>query len=411
MNLTLHFLLLPIFLIFSALFSGSESAIFSLTEYEKSKIRARAPLTHRKLKKLLDKPTNTIAMIITGNTIVNTVATSILGLLIYYFYPNATLIFSIFFVSAIILLAGEVFPKLLALRFANRFSLFSTYFLTFTFKLISPLEKALSYSATKFASVLGINVGAIESKPALSELYAIVKTCEEKGILEKDERILAEKVLDSARRWVKEIMTPRIDIVGCSIDFKIEEVIEIIKSTLHTKYPVYKNNLDDIIGVLYSRNLIFRSYNRWHNLIQPLLVVPEYMKIDELLLQFRDRNEEIALVIDEFGGTAGIVTLEDILEELVGEIEDEYKREKDKIRMIDSATYSVRGDVPLKELSEVLNVDLKTQGITTLAGLLLYLFQKVPSSGQSLEYRELKFFIDEVHKNKIVKVTIEKGQS
>ncbi len=408
MNIAFHIFLLPIFLILSAFFSGSESAIFSLTEYEKNKIKSQHAPAWKRLTALLEKPTNTITLIITGNIIVNTAATSILGVLLYRFFPEIKLVFSILIVTSIILFIGEIFPKLIALRLASKLSVFAVYFLKGVSKLIFPLEAALVKAAMKITSFADINVKELETKPALSELYAIVKSGEEKGILEKDERVLTEKILDFGKRWLNEIMTPRTDVVAFSDDVSYEQVEALIKSSKHTKYPVFKKSIDSVIGVLYARDLLFKSYSSWKELVYPILAVPESMNIDELLLQFKERNEEIALVVDEFGGTAGIVTLEDILEELVGEIEDEYKKEKTKIKVINPTTFVVSGNISLNELSEAINKNIKTDGITTLAGLLLNLFQKVPSSGQSIEYKDLKFFIDEVSKNKIKKVTIKK---
>lgn len=409
MNVFLHLLLLPIFLILSALFSGSESAIFSLTEYERQKLKERNILAWKRVKQLLDAPTRTISLIISGNIIANTVTTSILGALLYFTFPEITLFLSILIVTSTILLLGEIFPKLLALRFGDRFSIFAGYFLTFSSKLIGPPARLLTKIAKGILSFFReIEVEPLDVRSALSELYALVKAGEEKGVLEKGERMLAEKFLDFGRRWVKEIMTPRVNVVAYDYDFTYQQVIETIKATKHTKYPVYKKKLDQIVGVLYSRDLLFKEYSRWQELIHPLLVIPESLRIDELLVQFREREEEIALVVDEYGGTAGIVTLEDIVEELVGEIEDEYQKEKKKFEIIPPSTYIVAGDISLNEISEILGRDIRVEGITTLAGLLLNLFQKVPSSGQSIEYKGLKFFIDEVSRNKIKKVTIRK---
>jgi putative hemolysin len=410
MSLSLHIILLIFALGFSAFFSGSESALFSLSEYEKERFKEKNRKLWERLSKFLAGPTETISLIITGNTIANTVATSILGILIYLAIPNIPLIASILLVTSIILIIGEVIPKLLALRFSLRLSKFSLTLLPFISSLLYPIEKLLSGIAMRILGFFGIESKEFQPQMALSELYAIVKAGEEKGLIEKEERIMAERVLDFGKRWVREIMTPRVEIVACDYNFKYEEIIKLIKEERHTKYPVYKGDIDNVIGILYARELLFKEVEDWRELIRPLLVVPESMNIDELLLQFRERDEEIALVVDEYGGTAGIVTLEDILEEIVGEIEDEYRKEKRKVEKVDKDTYSASGDISLRELSDLLNVDLKVEGITTLAGLLMHLFHKIPSSGQSIEYKGLRFFIEEVSKNRIKKVTIKKGK-
>ncbi|MDP8233253.1 MAG: hemolysin family protein [Candidatus Saelkia tenebricola] len=362
MNVLLHYILLPLFLILSALYSSSESAIFSLTEYEKIELKHKNIKAWKRLRSFLIRPTDTISLIITGNTIANTVTASIVGALFYHFYPEFSIFISILIVTSVILFLGEIFPKLIALRFADKFSVFSTFFLSVSSGLISPLEKILTKTTKKLALFIDIDIRSLETKPALSELYAIVKAGEDKGILEKGERILVEKVLDFGKRWVKEIMTPRVEIISCSKNLSLAEIKDLIKKEKHTKFPVYEKTIDNIIGVLYARDLLLKHFSDWQELIHPLLAIPEQMKIDELLLQFRERNEEMSIIVDEYGGTAGIVTLEDILEELVGEIENEFRREKSRITVIDSSTYHISGNVSLNELSEVLNLRLKMGG-------------------------------------------------
>ncbi len=409
MNILLHYIFLVIGLVLSAFFSGSESAIFSLTDHERQKIKQHYKKAGQLLQKFLENPPDTISLIITGNTFVNTVATSIIGTLLAVFYPDISVVVSIMVVTSIILIMGEVIPKLFALRMVEKTSIFAVYFLSVARCILNPFKSLFTTICSKITFHLGWDINKISPRPLLREIFAIVKIGEERGILEKEERVLVEKVLSFGKRWVKEIMTPRVDICGMDKSFSQSQVFEVIKSTRHTKYPVYDHNLDNVIGVIYVKDLLFQENKNWQDLIQPIFVVPEFMMIDELLQEFRERNEEIALVVDEYGGTAGLVTLEDILEELVGEIEDEYRKEKSKIEFIDKNTISVPGSISLRELKELLNVEIE-ENYSTLSGLLLSLFQKIPSSGQSLEYKNLKFFIDEVSRNRIKKVTVKKVQ-
>lgn len=407
MNIVLHITFLLITIILSAFFSGSESAIFSLTEHERQKIKQTRKKVAESLEKLLDNPPDTISLIITGNTFVNTIATSILGAVLAVFYPRISIPISIFIVTSIILILGEVIPKLFALRVAEKVSIFAVYFLSTTRYILTPLKSLFTGISSHIASRLGWDINEISPSPLLREIYAIVRAGEERGILEKGERILAEKVLSFGKRWVKEIMTPRVDICGLDKTLSKDKVLEFIRETKHTRYPVYIQNLDNVVGVIYVKDLLFKDYSDWRDLIQPIFVIPEFTMIDELLQEFRERDEEIALVVDEYGGTAGLVTLEDILEELVGEIEDEYKKEIGKIEIIDENTVSVPGNISLRELGELFKMEFEEK-FSTLSGLLLSIFQKIPSSGQSLEYKGLKFFIDEVSKNRIRRVTVKK---
>jgi putative hemolysin len=388
MNIILHLTFLLITIILSAFFSGSESAIFSLTEHEKQKIKQTHKKVAESLKKLLDNPPDTISLIITGNTFVNTIATSILGVVLAVFYPRISIPISILIVTSIILILGEVIPKLFALRMVEKVSIFAVYFLSATRYILTPLKSLFTGISSHIASRLGWDINEIPPSPLLREIYAIVRVGEERGILEKGERVLAEKVLSFGKRWVKEIMTPRVDICGLDKALSKDKVLEFIRETKHTKYPVYIQNLDNVVGVIYVKDLLFKDHSDWRDLIQPIFVIPEFTMIDELLQEFRERDEEIALVVDEYGGTAGLVTLEDILEELVGEIEDEYKKEIGKIEIIDENTVSVPGNISLRELGELFKMEFE-ENFSTLSGLLLSLFQKIPSSGQSFEYKGL----------------------
>lgn len=402
-----HFILLLILLAFSAFFSSSETAFFSLTAYERKKISESKPNKAKIIEELLKEPATLIFTIVIGNTIVNVMATSIMATIIFFLYPGVNYFISLLIVTAVILLSGEVSPKLIALRIYQRLVIYYIYPLNFFYRLLFPFRRYLLNIVSKVLDAFAIK--ELTTEPSLDEVEAIVKAGEKEGLVESKEGKMIERLFDLSRRSVDEIMTPRVNMVALNKEDSKEKLVAVIKESRHSRIPVYENNIDTIIGIVYAKDVLFSQQNSWSHLIQPVLFVPESMKIDELLYKLKEKDEDVAIVIDEYGGTSGIVTIEDIVEEIVGEIEEEWKKGEDLIETLDANTFTVRADISLKQLSEFLKVNLETEEADTLSGLLMYLFGEVPSSGQYIEYKGLKFFIDDVQRNRIRKVTIKRN--
>jgi CBS domain containing-hemolysin-like protein len=406
MILVFHFIFLIILLLASAFFSSSETAIFSLTPFEIKKLKDKFPVKVKLIDTLIKDSEGTISTIVIGNTVVNIIASSILGTVLFLLFPKINLIISMIIVSAMILIIGEVSPKLIALRIYKKLVIFYAPILEKIYYLISPIRKLFFSLVVKLFDSLGIK--RKPEVPSIEEVEAIVDVGEKEGLVEKDQKEMIEKMFDLSQRGVDEIMTPRVNMMAVKKGTSRDELISKIKESRHTRIPIYKDNIDNILGIVYVKELFFLKKYDLDKLIHPILFVPESMRIDELLFKLKEKDEDVAIVVDEYGGTAGIITMEDIIEEIVGEIEEEWKKEKQFIRKVSEDTYSVRADISLKQLSDFLNVDLKTEEAETLGGFLMFLFREVPSSGQSIEYKGVKFFIDDVRQNRITTVTIKK---
>ena len=236
----------------------------------------------------------------------------------------------------------------------------------------------------------------------------------EDNILEEDEREMIHGVVELGETTVKEIMVPRVDIIGIELGTSMKEVIEIIRKSGHSRIPLYRNSLDEIIGIIYAKDLLtYASKGEEIDLstiARKSYFIPENIKIDDLLGQMRKRKLHIAIVADEYGGTSGLVTMEDIIEEIVGEIEDEYDFEAPPIVKISEREYLVDGTLTISDLNEELDLGLPEEEIETVGGLIYDLVGSLPEKGQVLEYEGNEFIVHVIEGQRIVKVKIILGE-
>lgn len=238
----------------------------------------------------------------------------------------------------------------------------------------------------------------------------------EENVLEEDEREMIHGVVELGETAVKEVMVPRINVVGVAAGTALPEVIDIIKKSGHSRLPLYVDSLDDIRGILYAKDLLSGVLGGADldlaSVARKAYFIPENLKIDDLLREFRKRRLHIAIVVDEYGGTSGLVTMEDIIEEIVGEIEDEYDTEPPPIIELSSGTYMVDGPVSISDLNEQLDLKIPEEEFETVGGLIYDLVGSLPEKGQVVEYKDIRFVIHRVEGQRILKVKlIKKGKT
>ena len=230
------------------------------------------------------------------------------------------------------------------------------------------------------------------------------------NILEKDEREMIHGVLELGGTAVKEIMVPRINMIGVAIGTALTEVIDIIKRSGHSRLPLYDDSLDDIKGILYAKDLLSYALNRTDldlvTIVRKAYFIPENLKIDDLLRDLRKRRLHIAIVVDEYGGTSGLVTMEDIIEEIVGEIEDEYDTEPPPIIELSAGSFMVDGPVTISDLNEHLDLRIPEGKFETVGGLIYDLVGSLPEKGQIVKYHNIKFVVHRVEGQRIIKVKL-----
>lgn len=411
-----------ILIFLSGFFSGSEVAYFSLDKKKVEKYFGNNVLLIRYANNLLSFPRRLLVTILIGNTLVN-VGLSIIAVLLTYDIAstfrlnlNLAIAFQIIITTILVLLFGELLPKMIATKHQVGFAKFVTIPLYIFSTVIYPLSEfiteliKLSISKVKFD----------KSKSALSkdELSELATLSTEKGAIDENEKEIINSIVEFRDTSVSDVMTPRVDIVALSEDKTVEDAINLINESGHSRIPVYRSSIDSISGVVHAKNLLEFIYTesgkkqtKLKNLLKKVLFVPESKKIGELLQEFQAKKNHLAIVVDEYGGTAGLITLEDIIEEVVGDIWDEYDEEESDIQIITTDKYLVKGNVLLNDLQRVVGINMFNENnpdIETLAAFILNHYGEIPSEGDSFLFNDYKFTVKTLHRKRILKVLIEK---
>ena len=409
-NFLTPFLSCLFLLIISGLISGSEIAFFGLSPSNKNKLKESKSKKHKLILQLIENPKMLLATILIANNVINITIIIISSLIFtnYGAFNNALLnfVFQIFLTTFLILLFGEVMPKTYANRNPLTVSEIMAIPLLFIQKMLYPLSVALVKSTNLIND-------RFEKKSSLS-LKNLSKAVNITADTKDEEKKFFEGIIQFGQTDVKQIMKARIDIIALSVSAPFKEVLNTIRNSGYSRIPVYEDNIDQIKGILYIKDLLpyfhIKDYN-WQNIIRKPFFVPESKKIDDLLKEIKERKIHLVIVVDEYGGTSGIVTLEDIIEEIVGDISDEFDQENLMYSKIDHKTYIFEGKTSLNDFYRVMNIDgdifEKTKGDSdTLAGFILENIEQIPQEGKILEFNNMNFTIEKINKNRIISIKI-----
>ena len=398
-------------LLISGFISGSEIAYFSLTPSQLEDLED-SPKGNT-IKKLIEDPERLLATILIANNTVNVTIVILCNFALGPIFNNMgevlSFILQTIILTFLILLFGEILPKLYANSYGLTWAKFATGGISFLMKLFKPLSSLLMCSSiivNKVVTKKAQNISADELSQAL----------EITDVKAEDEKEMLEGILKFGDKTVEEIMTPRVDITDIDIDSSFNEVMEIVISSGYSRLPVYKETQDNIKGVLYSRDLLpyigknIEDFN-WQSLIREPYFVPESRMIDDLLEDFRKLKIHLAIVVDEFGGTQGIVTLEDVLEEIVGDINDEYDEEEVNYKRLPDDTFIFDGKTLLSDFFKITNLNEEdyaeiTEDAETLAGMLLSLKGDFPKEKEPLVYGRCRFLILDIESHRIASVRV-----
>ena len=405
------------FLILSAFFSASETALFSLNKLQLKKIqKEESGWRVNSIIKLLDDPQKTLITILTGNMFVNIAASSLATYLAIKLFGNVGIGIAGGIMIFMILVFGEIVPKSLAISNAE----------TIAKKIARPIEIISSFL---FPLILFFKIiinslyyffgkKRIKEKKEITEedLITLINVGEDEGVIEEEEKKMIRNIFEFGDTMVKEVMVPRVDMACIPSEAKLNSILRLIKKMGHSRIPVYKENVDNIIGILYTKDLLI-VYEQWYKskekfdlkkIIRRAYFVPENKKIDDLLDIFQRDKIQIAIAIDEYGGTAGLVTMEDVVEEIVGEIIDEYDKETKLYEIIDNNTVIADGIISIDKINELLNIEIPENDFETLGGFIYDLMGRVPIKNEIIEYKNIQITIEQIVKNRIIRVIIKK---
>lgn len=414
-GVAISLLVIMILLVFSALVSGSEVAYFSLSPSEKHKIAGKATKSNTYILKNLESPEQLLATILVANNFVN-VGVVILSsftvdsLVDFSNEPILGFVIQVIVISSIILLFGEIIPKVYSTHHALKFARFIAIPMHYMIKILSPINSVLIYST----SFLNSRIQAYNKHISVDELSQALELTSQTEL--KDENEILKGIVKFGNKSVVEIMRSRVDVVSADIDFSYNEIMELITERGFSRIPVYSETFDNIKGILYIKDLLPHVQKgasfRWQSIIRPPFYVPETKKIDDLLEEFQKNKVHMAIVVDEYGGTSGIVTLEDVLEEIVGEITDEFDEEEKLYTKISENKYLFDGKSMLNDFykvtgSEVSVFDEVKGEADTLAGLILELKGEIPVKNDIITYKNFVFSIEAVDNRRIKQIKVE----
>ena len=402
-------------LVLSGFASGSEIAFFSLSPTDLSELDSDKSATDRNIEMLREDSERTLATILITNNFVN-VTIIMLSNYVFAHLVDFGRAYWLQFVcitvllTFLLLLFGEIMPKIMARQNPLRFCRRMASYVLMMRRLFWPMESLLIHSGVLAEKVMQQKNNHILS---VDDLEQALELTDKEDI--KEEKSMLQGIIRFGDETVKEIMTSRQDVVDLDIKSTFEEVLQCVVENNYSRIPVYQDNSDNIRGVLYIKDLLphlnKQKTFRWQSLIRPPYFVPEMKKIDDLLREFQDNKVHIAIVVDEFGGTSGIVTLEDILEEIVGEINDEYDEEEKAYTRLSRNTYIFEGKTLLSDFVKILELnddelDEVAGEADTLAGLLLEIKGDFPKVHETLSYGRFKFEVLQIEERRIAKVKV-----
>jgi CBS domain containing-hemolysin-like protein len=397
----------------SAFFSSSEIAMFSLAEHRVESLSNEGGRSAPVLGELRDDPHRLLVTILVGNNLVNIAMSSIAtGLLAFYLGNQGQAVaIATVGITALVLLFGESAPKSYAVENTESWALRIARPLKVAEYVLLPLVVVFDYLTRIVNTVTGGRSAIETSYVTRDEIREMIRTGEREGVIEEDEREMLQRIFRFNNTIAKEVMTPRLDMEAISTEDSVAEAIEACIRSGHARLPVYEGSLDNIIGVVHIRDLV-RDLNYAEaedvdldDLIQPTLHVPESKNVDELLAEMRDNRMHMVIVIDEFGTTEGLVTMEDLTEEIVGEILE--GEEDEPIEFLDEDTALVRGEVNIEEVNEALGIDLpEGEEFETIAGFIFNRSGRLVEEGEVIAYDGTEIRVEAVENTRIMKARV-----
>ena len=399
-----------ILLIFSAFFSGTETAYFNIRQHRDE--------TPERVKSILDHPRRLLVSLLTGNTIVNVAIASLAAYFTAQYAhehgcSESLLIFvEVIIVSAVVLIFGEILPKMAAIHQSAKFAEWVYSPLNTMMIILYPVAQVFYQTTNLIIKLLPLKKEKIFDSE--EELKILAELGEEEGTLQEEESEMIQSIFDFTDKTVGEIITPRVDIVRMKSTETLDKAMDIIGEKQFSKIPIYKDSMDNIKGILYAKDIIpylmgSRPTINLQMISREPFFVPETKPIDDLLAEFRRRKTSIAIVVDEWGGTEGLVTLEDVVEEVIGEMRDPYDNEEADVLKQSDGSFVVDGSITIYDLEEEIEIKFPAErDYDTLAGFILEKLTEIPTSGEHVEYENMIFTVQTIKNNRIEKVRIQK---
>lgn len=395
-------------IVLSAFFSSAETA---LTTANKIKIKSLAADGNKNaaiLLKVTEDPGKMLGAILIGNNIVNLSASSLTTSLTMRVFGNVYVSVGTGILTLLILIFGEISPKTLASTYSEKLALAYARIIWFLMKILTPVIFLTNLLSHLFLKLLRIDPHAKAETMTETELRTYVDVSHEDGVIETDEKQMIYNVFDFGDAQAKDIMVPRVDMVSVEVNTPFKDVFAIFREEKFSRLPVYEGSPDHVIGVINIKDIVFNGEDTFdmRTLMREPYFTYEYKRTSELLEEMRQASNNFTIVLDEYGATAGLITLEDLLEEIVGEIRDEYdKDEEDLIRRISDTEFVIAGSMKLDDINDALGLSLESEDYDSLGGFMIEYLDHLPTAGESITTKEeIRLVVDSVDKNRIDRI-------
>jgi putative hemolysin len=413
----LYLIILLVCVALTAFFCSSETAFLSLQKVKLEHMVSTGTRGARQLAKMVKQPEKLLAVVLLGINLANTAAAALGTMLAISIWGEQGIIYATLGITVIILIFAETTPKTFAAQHAERLALWYVRPLSFIAWLLTPFVVALSWIAIGMSRALG-GIPAPRSLASPDEIRTMISVGRNEGTVEEHEARLLHKVFEFGDRPVKEVMIPRPEVVAIEQGSKLSELLNLYAENPMSRFPVIKENMDNVVGMLAMKDVLMAlaknnidDENTIDELMRPAYFTPESKHTDELFAEMRDNNYRMCVVVDEYGGTAGIVSLSRLVEEIVGEVGDELAGVEKDYEIINDYTFQIDGSMRIDEVNTEMGLDLpEGEDYETVAGFILSLLGHIPRRNEQLRYRDMKVVITEMRGLKIEEILLTREQ-
>lgn len=415
MDSTIQVILLLILLILSGIFSASETALMSLNKIKLRKMEEDNVKNLKTLSRIMEDQSKLLSTILVANNIVNIGASSIATALLMNLVGASGVPIATFIMTVLILIFGEITPKSISSNNPEKMSLLVCKFISLMMTIFSPIVSVLDLFRKLIFKILRIDENNDQPLITEEELLTYVNVSHEEGVIEVEEKEIIHNVFAFGDLQAKQAMVNRMDIVAVEKSITYEELINVFEKEKFSRIPVYEENIDGIIGIINLKSIAFlnesqkESFDVTQYMIEPFFTY-EFKNVSELLEDLKKKKTHMAIVLDEYGGTSGLITVENLLEEIVGDISDEFDSEELDVVKINDTEYKVKGYTSLTDVNEIIGLDLESEEVDSLAGYIIEQTKGFPDQSEEIDINGVKFTIEDVEKNKINIIKVEKAK-
>ena len=403
--------LLVVLLLGSGFFSASETSLMSLSKIRIRYMEDEGVKGAKLVGSLIEKSSDLLSSILVGNNIVNIAATSVSTSLFINIFGDGGVAIATAVMTVLVLVFGEITPKTIAANSPEKVAVVVSKPISIIMKITKPIVWVFNLLTGIIFKIMGIDNDGVKPFITEEELKAMVNVSHEEGVLEMEEREIINNVFQFGDMQAKEAMIQRLDMVAIDIEDSYDEIIELFKSEKLSRLPVYQESIDDIVGILNIKDIIFLSDEEIENFdikdyVREAFFTYEFKKITQLLEEMKKEKTQMAIVVDEYGGTAGLLTIEDLVEVIVGDIDDEYDEEEEEIVKINDNEYLVEGSTKISDVNEQLGINLESEEFDSIGGFIIGYLKCIPEENEIIEVEDVKFKVESIDKNRINKIRI-----